>query len=117
MLKLFLIWKHDGCFIPQLGQLLQSRNTPDLIPEDENDSDFIKRAFAKQSFILHILNHLCWMYFPIFINWTSPFPIVWVLGGIFFIVIQILKGTSVSKQWRTWSDAMFCDVWSGFLHF
>ena len=27
--------------------------------------------------------HLCRMYFPILINWTSPFPISWLLGGIF----------------------------------
>ena len=32
-----------------------------------------------------------------------------LLGGI-FIFIQILKETSVSKQWRTWSDAAFCSV-------
>ena len=68
MLKLILIWKHDGCFIPQLGQLLQSKSTPDLIRQDEDESDIIKRAFAKQSLILHILIHLCRMYFPILIN-------------------------------------------------
>ena len=28
--------------------------------------------------------------------------------------IQILKETSVSKQWKTWSDAVFCSIWSGF---
>ena len=37
MLLLFLIWKHDDCFIPQLGQHLQSSKTPDLKPEDEDD--------------------------------------------------------------------------------
>ena len=30
-----------------------------------------------------ILTHLSRMYFPIFINWTSPFPILGLLGGIF----------------------------------
>ena len=35
MLLLFLIWKHDDRFIPQLGQHLQSSKTPDLKPEDE----------------------------------------------------------------------------------
>ena len=29
---------HDGYFIPQLGQLLQSSKTPDLLSEDEDDS-------------------------------------------------------------------------------
>ena len=48
--------------------------------------------------------------FPILINWTGPFPILGLLGDIFF---QILKDTSESKQWRTWSDAAFCGVWSG----
>ena len=38
LLLLFLTWKHDGFFIPQLGQLLQSSKTPDLISEDEDDS-------------------------------------------------------------------------------
>ena len=33
---------------------------------------------------------------------------------LFFIFIQILKETSESKQWRTWSDAAF---WSGFALF
>ena len=27
------------------------------------------------------LTHLCQMYFPILINWTSPFPILGLLGG------------------------------------
>ena len=36
---------------------------------------------------------------------------------VFFIFIQILKEFSVSKQWRTWSDAAFCGVWSGFALF
>ena len=36
------------------------------------------------TFVLsHSLSHLCRMYFPILINWTSPFPILWLLGGIF----------------------------------
>ena len=39
MLLLFLTWKHDDCFIPQLGQHLQSSKTPDLKPEDEDDED------------------------------------------------------------------------------
>ena len=44
--------------------------------------------------------HLRQMYFPILINWTCPFPILGLLV-VFFIFIQILKETSVCKQWRT----------------
>ena len=44
------------------------------------------------------------MYFPITINWTSPFPILWLLGDIFHFY-SYFKETSVGKQWRTWSDA------------
>ena len=29
------------------------------------------------------LTHLCRMYFPILINWKSPFPILGLFGGIF----------------------------------
>ena len=29
------------------------------------------------------LTHLCRMYFPIIINWTSPYPILGLFGGIF----------------------------------
>ena len=46
------------------------------------------------------LTHLCRMNFPILVNWMSAFPILGLLGGI-FVFIQILKETSVSKQWRT----------------
>ena len=51
------------------------------------------------------------MEFPTIMNWTSPFPILGLLGCIFHL-IQILKATSVSKQWRTWSDATFYSVTS-----
>ena len=34
-----------------------------------------------------LLTHLCRMYFPILINWTSPFPLLG-LSGVFFIFIQ-----------------------------
>ena len=37
MLLLFLTWKHDDCYISQLGQHLQSSKTPDLKPDDEDD--------------------------------------------------------------------------------
>ena len=32
------------------------------------------------------------------------------VGWYFSFFIQILKETSVSKQWRSWSDAAFCGV-------
>ena len=46
------------------------------------------------------LIHLCRMYFPILINWMSPFPILGLFGGIFSFFIQILKETYASIQWR-----------------
>ena len=32
---------------------------------------------------------------------------------VIFIYIQILIEYSVCKQWRPWSDAAFCGIWSG----
>ena len=63
-----------------------------------------------------VLTHLSRMYFPILINWTSPLPSLGLLVCYFFIFIQILKAASASKQWRAWSDAAFCGVWSVFFH-
>ena len=60
------------------------------------------------------------MYFPILIYWTSPFPILGLLDGILIFIQNFysnFKETSVSKQWRTWSDATFCNVWSSFALF
>ena len=34
---MLLAWKHDDCFIPQLGQHLQSSKSPDLKAEDEDE--------------------------------------------------------------------------------
>ena len=53
------------------------------------------------------------MEFPTVMNWTSPFPILGLLGGIFHFYSNLIEH-SVSKQWRTWSDAAFCGVWSRF---
>ena len=36
---------------------------------------------------------------------------------VFFNFHSNLKETSVSKQWRTGSEATFCGVWSGFALF
>ena len=43
------------------------------------------------------------------INWMRPFSILWLLDGIF----QILIENSVSKQLRPWSDATFYGIRSG----
>ena len=56
------------------------------------------------------------MNFPTLISRQGPFPIIGMLGGI-FIFIQTLKETSVSMQWKTRSDAVFCSVWSSFALF
>ena len=53
------------------------------------------------------------MEFPIIINWNSPFLFEGMLGGIFFIFIQVVIENYASKQWRPWSGAAFCGVWSG----
>ena len=37
------------------------------------------------------LTHLCGMYFPTLINWTSPFPILWLLGGIFHFYLNFQR--------------------------
>ena len=44
-----------------------------------------------------ILTHLILIDFPTPINWTSPFPILGVLGGI-FLFFQISDEYSVGKQ-------------------
>ena len=38
-----------------------------------------------------MLTHLCRLYFPILINWTSQFPILGLLGGSFFHFHSNLK--------------------------
>ena len=55
------------------------------------------------------------MEFPTVINWASPFRLkgCWV---VVFIIIQILREHSVCKPWRSWSDATFCGIWSGFAY-
>ena len=35
--------------------------------------------------------NLCQMYFPILINWTSPFPILGLLDGMFSLLFNFLK--------------------------
>ena len=49
---------------------------------------------------------------PILINWTSPLPILGV-SPVLFHFYYISNIYSCYKQWRPWSDATFCGVWSG----
>ena len=45
---------------------------------------FIQSFFYCQSGVpKRCLTHICQMYFPILINWTSQFPILVFVGGIF----------------------------------
>ena len=62
------------------------------------------------------LTHICLVDSSILINWMSPFPILWMLVS-FFIFIIFSIDIPVSKQWRPWSDAGFCGIWSGFALF
>ena len=55
------------------------------------------------------------MDFPTVINWTSLFPLYGLLGGIFPFYSNSNR-TSVSKQWRPWSDAAFCFLFSLFVY-
>ena len=50
MLLLFLTWKHDDCFIPQLGQHLESSKTPSLKPEDKEDRQTNRQTETDRSF-------------------------------------------------------------------
>ena len=44
-------------------------------------------------------------------QWPSPFQILGVSSVLFHFLFQI--EIPVSKQWRPWSDAALCGVWSG----
>ena len=52
------------------------------------------------------------MEFPTIIKWTSSFPFWGFLSAIFHFYSNLIED-SVSKQWWSWLDAEFCDVWSG----
>ena len=41
------------------------------------------QTWSKHCILYSYLTHLCRMYFPILINWMSPFPVLGLLGGIF----------------------------------
>ena len=52
------------------------------------------------------------MGFPILTNWKIPLPILGMPGiFIHFYFIHFLIEIPVSKQWRVWSDAVFCRIW------
>ena len=71
-------------------------------------SDYFNKLKLEFSRFYCDLTDLCRMDFPVLIHWKSPFPILELLGGI-FIFILILKGTSVSKQWRTDQTSRFAE--------
>ena len=48
--------------------------------ENWNNTDKYRKIYIYGGTILHTL---CRMHFPILINWTSPFPTLGLLGGIF----------------------------------
>ena len=62
---------------------------------------------------MFLLTHLCRMYFPILINWTSPFPILGLLGGIFHFYSNFKRNFCL----QTVENLIRRDVWSGFALF
>ena len=51
---------------------------------DDNCCEWQKNGLNQAYWISdNNLTHLCRMYFPILINWISPFPVLGLLGGIF----------------------------------
>ena len=48
------------------------------------------------SYTVTLLTHICRMYFSIYINWTSPFPILELLGDIFHFYSNFKR--NFSKQ-------------------
>ena len=46
------------------------------------------------------------------IYWKSPISILGTYGYEIYIFLE-KNGLTISKQWRPWSDAAFCSIWSG----
>ena len=55
------------------------------------------------------------MEYPSVMNWTSPFPILGLLGDIFHFYLIFKR--NFFKQTENRSDATYCGVWSGFALF
>ena len=62
--------------------------------------------------IVHCLTHCILNRLSHMIYWKSP---IWVLGTLGYESYIFLekKDFTICKQWRPWSDAAFCSVWSG----
>ena len=58
--------------------------------------------------ILNKLSHI--MY------WKGPISILGMSGYEIYIFLE-KNGWTICKQWRPWSDATFCGIWSGFALF
>ena len=46
------------------------------------------------------------------IYWKCPISILGTSGYEIYIFLE-KNGQTICKQWRTWSDATFCGIWSG----
>ena len=68
----------------------------------------LKLSYNEWSVLTHCrLNEL-----PHTIYWKSPVSILGMSGYVIYIFLE-KNGLTICKQWRPWSDAAFCDVWSG----
>ena len=62
------------------------------------------------------LTHLCLIYFLILIDWTSPFPILGLLGGIFHFYSNFKRnfckqtGENLIRRRVLWRLVWFCTV-------
>ena len=61
-----------------------------------------------------ILTHCRLNELPHAIYWKSPISILGTSGYEILIFLE-KSGLTICKQWRPWSDATFCGVWSGLL--
>ena len=57
------------------------------------------------------LTLICRVDYSILVNWTSPFLFFGCLMYCFHFHLFFIE-IPVSKQWRPWSDAAFCSIWS-----
>ena len=57
--------------------------------ENLSDKDKSLKCTFKVLIVDSVLTHLCQMYFPILINWLSPFPILELFGGIFLFYSNV----------------------------
>ena len=66
-----------------------------------------------------LLTHLCRIYFPIIINWTSPFPNLGLLGGTFHFYSNFKRNfckqrvENLIRRRVLWRLIWFCTVCKG----